>query len=115
MRRHNIDFHCYADDTQLYVPLQPGKTDVFCILSCIAEIKKWMSENVLQLNDSKSDIVIMSRSGPSTGNITNLFSSLGALSNNVRKEDHNLSVIFDSVLSFDTQVTEVVQSCFAQL
>ena len=80
MRRHNIDFHCYADDTQLYVPLQPGKSDVCRIFSCLAEIKNWMSENVLQLNDSKSDIVIMSPSGPSASNYNNLSSSLGALS-----------------------------------
>ena len=80
MRRHNIDFHCYADDTQLYVPLQPGKSDVSRIFSCLAEIKNWMSENVLQLNDSKSDIVIMSPSGPSASNYNNLSSSLGALS-----------------------------------
>ena len=115
MRRHNIDFHCYADDMQLYILLQPGKTDVSCILSCLAEINNWMSENVLQLNDSKSDIVIMCPSCPSTSNIAYLSSSLGALSNNVRKEARNLGVIFDSELSFHTQVTKVVQCCCAQL
>ena len=115
MHWHNIDFHCYADDAQLYVPQQPGKTGVSCIFSCLAEIQNWMSENVLQLNDSKSDISIMSPSGPRTSIINNLSSSLGTLSNNVRKEARNLGVIFDSELSFDTQVTQVVQSCFAQL
>ena len=74
-----------------------------------------MSENFLQLNDSKSEIVIVSPSGPSTNNITDLSSSLGTLSNNVQKEAHNLGVIFDSELFFDTHVTKVVQSCFAQL
>ena len=74
-----------------------------------------MSESFLHLNDSKSGIVIMSPSGPSTSNITDLSSSLGALSNNVQKEVRNLGVIIDSELSFDTQVTKVVQSCFAQL
>ena len=115
MHRHNIDFHCYADDMQLYVPLQPGKSDVSRIFSCLAEIENWMSESFLHLNDSKSGIVIMSPSGPSTSNITDLSSSLGALSNNVQKEVRNLGVIIDSELSFDTQVTKVVQSCFAQL
>ena len=57
----------------------------------------------------------MSPSGPSTSNYTNLSSSLDALSNNVRKEARNLCVIFDSELSFDTQVIKVVKSCFAQL
>ena len=85
IRRHNIDFHWYADDTQFYVPLQPGKSDVSRIFSCLAGIKNW-----------KSDIVIMNPSGPSTSYYTNLYSSLGALSNNVWKEAHNLGVIFDS-------------------
>ena len=97
MHRQNIfpDFHCYADDMQLYVPLQPGKTDVSCIMSCLAKIKNWMSENVLQLNYSKSDIVIMTPSFPSSSSINNLSSSPGALSNYVQKE---------------AQVTKVVQS-----
>ena len=73
------------------------------VRSCMSH----MSENFLQLNDSKPDIVIMSPSGPSTTSITNLSSSLGALSNNVRKEAPNLCVIFDSELSFDTQVIKV--------
>lgn len=38
-----------------------------------------------------------------------------ALSDNVWKEASNLGVIFDSELSFDTQVIEVVQACCEQL
>ncbi len=72
MRRHNIDFHCYANDTQLYVPLKPGTTDVSCFMSCLAEIKNWMYENFQQLNDSKSEIVIITPSGPSISSINNL-------------------------------------------
>ena len=53
--------------------------------------------------------------GPSTSCINNLSSSLGALSDNIRTEARNLGVIIDSVLSFDAQVTKVLQSCFAQL
>lgn len=42
-------------------------------------------------------------------------SSLGALSNNVQKEAHNMGVSFNSELSFDALVTKEVHSCFAQL
>ena len=84
------------------------------ITSCLADIKEWMSSNFLQLNDTKSEVLIVSPAGSSTSTVF-LSSSLGALSNSVHKEARNLGVIFDSELSFDTQVTKVLQSCFAQL
>lgn len=115
MHKHNINLNCYVDDTQLYVPLKPGSSDAVYIMSCLAEIKFWMSKNFLQLNDSKSEVIIITPSGPSTSTITNLTSSLDTLSNNVRTEARNLGVIFDCELSFDVQVTRVLQSCFAQL
>ncbi len=105
MCSYDIEFHCYADDTQLYVPVKSGTIDTSHIMSCLIDIKNWMSKNVLQLNDSKSEVLIITPCGPSSASINNLSSSLGALSNSVRKEARN----------FDDQVTKVVQSCFAQL
>uniref|UniRef100_A0A668AGL9 Transmembrane protein 94 n=1 Tax=Myripristis murdjan TaxID=586833 RepID=A0A668AGL9_9TELE len=62
-----------------------------------------MSKKILKLNDSKSVVIIITPSGPSTSNINNPSSSLGALSNNVCTEACNLGVIFDSELTFDEQ------------
>ncbi|KAF7653084.1 hypothetical protein LDENG_00087530 [Lucifuga dentata] len=42
-------------------------------------------------------------------------SSLGSLSLYVKPEVRNLGVIFDSSLTFNTQVTKVIQTCFLQL
>lgn len=44
------------------------------------------SKNLLQLNDSRSDMIIITTAGPGTININDLSSSLGALSNHVRPE-----------------------------
>lgn len=39
IQSHNIYFHLYADDTQLYVALKPGSSNVSHILSCLTDIK----------------------------------------------------------------------------
>lgn len=46
MPTHNIDFDCYTDDMQLYVPLKLGTTDVPWIT-----VRIWMSKNVLQFKN----------------------------------------------------------------
>ena len=62
-RYSDVKYHFYADDTQLYIcvdPRKPRETDrVISILSnCISEIKNWISNNMLLLNDDKTEFVV---------------------------------------------------------
>ena len=63
-RHYNQEFHLYADDTQLYASFI-ASSDEFresCMLkinSCVAEISKWMSVNLLKLNEGKSEIMFI--------------------------------------------------------
>uniref|UniRef100_A0A3B3DFR7 Reverse transcriptase domain-containing protein n=1 Tax=Oryzias melastigma TaxID=30732 RepID=A0A3B3DFR7_ORYME len=51
IRRHGVDFHSYADDTQLYIAVSPDDLEPLnTLLNCILDIKSWMAENFLQLN-----------------------------------------------------------------
>uniref|UniRef100_A0A3Q1FPB8 Reverse transcriptase domain-containing protein n=1 Tax=Acanthochromis polyacanthus TaxID=80966 RepID=A0A3Q1FPB8_9TELE len=55
IRGHDINFHSYADDTQLYVAVSPDDTrPVDTLLNCISDIKLWMAGNFLQLNQDKT-------------------------------------------------------------
>lgn len=52
IRKHKIDFHSYADDTQLYISISPDDfSPIDTLVKCISDINVWMSENVLQLNE----------------------------------------------------------------
>ncbi len=54
IRKHRVSFHCYADDTQLYISLWPSEThQIEKLMECIVYIKKWMTSNFSLLNSEK--------------------------------------------------------------
>ena len=52
-KHYDLDFHLYADDTQLYASfiMSSEESRDSCMIkinSCVAEISKWMSINLLK-------------------------------------------------------------------
>ncbi len=57
IRKHRVSFHCYADDTQLYICSRPGEThQIEKLMECIVDIKNWMRSNFLLLNSEKTEV-----------------------------------------------------------
>uniref|UniRef100_A0A3P9K1A1 Reverse transcriptase domain-containing protein n=1 Tax=Oryzias latipes TaxID=8090 RepID=A0A3P9K1A1_ORYLA len=60
IRKHSINFHCYADDTQLYLSMKPDQDDqIEKLNACISDIKTWMTINYLLLNPEKTEVIIL--------------------------------------------------------
>ena len=64
-RRHSVELHLYADDTQVYMSFSPlsdeSTTRTFQrIEACIAEIRTWLKDNKLMLDDDKTDVLVIS-------------------------------------------------------
>ncbi len=48
IRKYEISFHCYADDTQLYISTRPDETSKLSKLTeCVKNVKDWMTNNFL--------------------------------------------------------------------
>ena len=87
IQKHNIHFHCYADDTQLYVPLTSSDpTSLASLMACLADIQCWISHDFLQLNADKSEVLLF---GPLSYN-SHILNSLGSLAASVKPVARNL-------------------------
>ena len=57
IQRHGMSHHSYADDTQLYMIMAHSHNDwrdgLARIELCVFEIREWMNQNMLKLNDDK--------------------------------------------------------------
>ena len=61
--KHAVTYHLYADDQQVYLSFKPSNAGAKeqCIeqlQGCIADIHKWMSANMLKLNDEKTEFIM---------------------------------------------------------
>jgi hypothetical protein len=112
-----INYHFYADDTQLYIPLTPTNfSAAFATLQkCLTDVQSWMAANKLKLNPDKTEFILL---GTKTqrGKLAGCF-PVDILGSNMSPTDkaRNLGVIFDSDFSFSNHVVSVCRSCFVGL
>ena len=112
IKSHNINYHCYADDTQLHISISPDDPNALSTLvSCLNDIQLWMSKNFLKLNDGKTEILL---TGPKSER-ERVQSMLGPLAGQVKTEVTDLGVILDSDLNFNSHFNKVTRTAFLHL
>lgn len=111
--KHNISYHVYADDTQIYIDFSPSQDEsvkaIRCLESCINDIRLWMRRNFLKLNEEKTEFLLFG-SCHQLAKINIPFISIGNVQ--VRPSTHarNLGVIFDSNMSMKRHISKITSS-----
>ena len=115
--KYNCKIHLYADDTQLYFTFESGDESnlEITLARCMADIKSWMVVNFLQLNPSKTEVIIISSKHDQSSSPTELKISNLHNAHVVNQTVKSLGFYLDSSLSMSDQITSVVQACNIQI
>ena len=110
LRAHNVTYHLYADDTQLYCAsdVDSSKDAVSSMESCIQDIRSWMIKNKLKINDDKTEFLIISSSRSRVQLQESL--TIGHSTISSSSSCRNLGVMFDSHADMGKQVSSICRS-----
>uniref|UniRef100_A0A8C5AU51 Reverse transcriptase domain-containing protein n=1 Tax=Gadus morhua TaxID=8049 RepID=A0A8C5AU51_GADMO len=108
-------FHCYADDTQLFITTKTiTPANLSTLTNCLSDIKTWMNHNFLKLNSNKTEIIIF---GPKSTLPTSQNYSLCIDGHSVTPSAlvRNLGIYMDPALSFKSHINHVTKISFFHL
>lgn len=116
LRFHKIDYHIYADDTQVYLAFNYNDPDPSLnrLSNAICDVRSWMIHNRLKINDDKTEFIVITpqhRQKISHHKTLEIGSHLISSS----KAAKNLGVIFDSALNMDKHISHICQSTMFHL
>lgn len=118
LQQYNIDYHFYADDTQIYSVFQPR--DEYDITRTVEHMEKvaalihsWMCANKLMMNDQKTEVLVIHpvRTHP----IIQPVIKIGQTEITPAKSIRNLGVIMDDNAKMELHIKQICSSAFFQL
>ena len=108
IRKHNLDFMIYADDTQIYLTCESALDCKSAIEDCISDIRAWMYNNRLVLNEGKTEAIHFHSKFRESEPLLNL--SVGDSVVNTCNSVRDLGFYFDDVVSLSNHVAHICKS-----
>ena len=106
---HGVQFHQYADDTQLYVAVR-SESDIKKLEECSLAVRDWFIENGMLLNPDKSEVLLVARKSNAEkfAHGTGIRVADSDITFSVQLK--SLGVTLDHNLSFDQHISNIVRS-----
>ena len=108
-----INFHLYADDTQLYLSFKQDHCDniVKKMENCILEVRKWMSSKFLKLNDDKTEVLLLGKP-QMLKTLTTLKVFVGDVCISPSDYVRNIGAYFDCTLSMNKHINQICKAAW---
>ena len=115
IRKHGLELHVYADDTQLYLSIKPitqhaVDIGVARLEGCLTDIYTWMSQNKLELNADKTEVVVLGTPKQRAKIYVPYISVNGEIAKILNITIGNLGSVFDPSMNMAAHVTKAVTS-----
>ena len=115
IRHHGLSFHCYADDTQLYISTKPStQFPPAPLINCLQDLKIWMTSNLLKLNSNKTELLVVAPKSL-LRKVGDLLLEVDGCPITPSPVVRNLGVILDPTLSFQPHINNTTKSAFFHL
>ena len=118
-RKHVIYYHLYADDSQLYMSFKPSKPGskeacLHQLEGCISDIRLWMANHMLKLNDEKTKFIIFGTC-QQLAKISDISIKVGLMKIQPVDEVRNLGFFMDRFLKNSVHINKLSAAMFHSL
>ena len=114
---HSIIHHSFADDLQLQMSAPPDRISelLHSMQSCISDVKAWATVNMLRLNDSKTELMLVT--SKRSKHLHNLPTSItiGNAQIPFKQSVKNLGFTLDCHLTMNAHVSNIARTCYFEL
>ena len=116
VNKHDVSYHNYADDAQLYIACDNNKASVMqavkSLEDCIADISEWMGCNSLKISEDKTEFVIFSPNPDKYRDIT-----LHVSTDNFKPSDYVkiLGVTLDSSMNMQRDIANTCRTTYMHI
>ena len=114
---HSIIHHSFADDLQLQMSAPPDRISelLHSMQSCISDVKAWATANMLKLNDSKTELMLVT--SKRSMHLHNLHTSItiGNVQISFKQSVKNLGFTLDCHLTMNAHVSNIARTCYFEL